>query len=332
LVVKRPSRQHKRNTQSFRYIANYKYSAFVETGGTATVHTDYRYTGQREEEEIGLYFYKARFYDAALGRFVQADTVLPNPANAKSFDRFAYVNNNPINGTDPTGHCSISTSTFLSPFGNFGFYASCVQDVVDAYSAFHEGETNLGALYLEATGVKDAVLSAANSVHQMNNDVSTVFSNAPLSERILPSIRVGSFAVGTAATIMGGVQLVKAGIQAISVKTPYGRAWQSLNPEALKLRGQVTNGTELYRGGVLGKSNVAEGQFWAPESPLNPGFTSRYGTGSYSGSPDFVASGNIKPGVTFITRYAPRVGSNAGGALEVVTRANGVRITSFFMQ
>ena len=81
-----------------------KYSAFGETRGTGSSSTDYRYTGQREEEEIGLYFYKARFYDAALSRFVQADTILPDPGNSKAFDRFAYVENNPINANDPSGH------------------------------------------------------------------------------------------------------------------------------------------------------------------------------------------------------------------------------------
>jgi len=85
-------------------VSTMKYTAFGETRGTGSSSTDYRYTGQREEEEIGLYFYKARFYDAALGRFVQADTIVPDPGNLKSWDRYAYVNNNPINATDPSGH------------------------------------------------------------------------------------------------------------------------------------------------------------------------------------------------------------------------------------
>jgi RHS repeat-associated protein len=42
---------------------------------TGTVATDRRYTGQREEASTGLLDYNARYYDAALGRFVQADTI-----------------------------------------------------------------------------------------------------------------------------------------------------------------------------------------------------------------------------------------------------------------
>ncbi len=60
------------------------------------------YTGQREESSFGLYYYGARWYDPALGRFVQADTVTPDGVQA--LDRYAYVNNNPLKYTDPTGH------------------------------------------------------------------------------------------------------------------------------------------------------------------------------------------------------------------------------------
>ena len=62
------------------------------------------YTGQRQEDSLDLYFYNARWYDPELGRFAQADTVLPNPGDAKAFDRFAYVNNNPIRILDPSGN------------------------------------------------------------------------------------------------------------------------------------------------------------------------------------------------------------------------------------
>lgn len=69
--------------------------------------------------------------------------------------------------------------------------------------------------------------------------------------------------------IQGTVGLVESTIAAgelpvnsLSVKTPYGRAWQKLTPDAFRLRSQVSNGAEIYRGGVLGQTNLAEGQFW----------------------------------------------------------------------
>ncbi len=66
--------------------------------------TDRRFTGQREEPSLGFYDYGARPYAPALGRFLQADTIVPNPADPQSLNRYSYVNNNPLRYTDPSGH------------------------------------------------------------------------------------------------------------------------------------------------------------------------------------------------------------------------------------
>ena len=63
-------------------------------------------TGQELDAEIGLYFYNARYYDPVLGRFTQADTIVPNPANPQTLNRYSYALNNPMRYTDPTGHLS----------------------------------------------------------------------------------------------------------------------------------------------------------------------------------------------------------------------------------
>jgi RHS repeat-associated protein len=79
-------------------VGELRYRAFGATRfATGEPGTDYRYTGQREMSGIGLYYYRARWFDPALGRFVQADT-------AGAGDRYAYVRNNPIRYSDPTGH------------------------------------------------------------------------------------------------------------------------------------------------------------------------------------------------------------------------------------
>lgn len=49
--------------------------------------------------------YKSRFYDTELGRFIQADIVIPDKENPKAQDRYAYAANNPVNYSDPTGNC-----------------------------------------------------------------------------------------------------------------------------------------------------------------------------------------------------------------------------------
>jgi RHS repeat-associated protein len=87
---------------------------------SGSVGTDYRYreasrrerserrdTGQREEAGIGLYYYRARWYDPVLGRFAQADTIVPGAGNPGAWDRYAYV------GTTPSGGLILQAITIV---------------------------------------------------------------------------------------------------------------------------------------------------------------------------------------------------------------------------
>ena len=51
----------------------------------------------------GLIALGARYYDPELGRFLQPDPIVPNPANPQSLNPYTYVLNNPLNWIDPTG-------------------------------------------------------------------------------------------------------------------------------------------------------------------------------------------------------------------------------------
>lgn len=57
-------------------------------------------------EGFGLMDYNARWYDPSLGRFAQADSIVPG--GAQGLDRYAYVNNAPTRFTDPSGHRACS--------------------------------------------------------------------------------------------------------------------------------------------------------------------------------------------------------------------------------
>jgi len=81
---------------------NIKYFPYGATRSGA-VSTAYKFTGQRLDDSTGLYYYGARYYDAAIGRFVQADSIVPQPGNPQALNRYSYVLNNPVRYTDPTG-------------------------------------------------------------------------------------------------------------------------------------------------------------------------------------------------------------------------------------
>ncbi len=76
----------------------------IRPGPDNALPTDHTFTGQKLDESTGLMYYGARYYDPALGRFVQADTVVPNPANPQALNRYSYVLNNPMKYVDPSGH------------------------------------------------------------------------------------------------------------------------------------------------------------------------------------------------------------------------------------
>jgi len=50
-----------------------------------------------------------------LGRFAQADTIIPSPGNSQAWDRFAYANNNPVKYTDPSGHACTRSQNSSGP-------------------------------------------------------------------------------------------------------------------------------------------------------------------------------------------------------------------------
>ncbi len=72
----------------------------------------YKYTGQEEDRETGLYYYKARYYDPEIGRFVQPDSYL-NPNTPFGMNQYAYVDGNPIMNSDPTGHVSFKQASHM---------------------------------------------------------------------------------------------------------------------------------------------------------------------------------------------------------------------------
>jgi len=70
--------------------------------------SDRGFTGHRMNNtgtnDLGLIYMNARYYMPEIGRFISADTIVPEPGNPQSYNRYSYTRNNPMNFTDPTGH------------------------------------------------------------------------------------------------------------------------------------------------------------------------------------------------------------------------------------
>jgi hypothetical protein len=92
----------------------------------------------------------ARYYDPELGRFIQADTIVPNAGNPQSLNRYSYCYNNPLNHIDPTGHFGQS-SGLLGPLLRIGYaiwnkIRDMFDEIIDALddSLFNSGTNAVG--------------------------------------------------------------------------------------------------------------------------------------------------------------------------------------------
>lgn len=83
-------------------LANtYTYDSFGKlTASAGSITNPFRYTGRDFDAETGLYFYRARYYDPATGRFPSED---PIGFAGGDVNLYRYVQNNVENDTDPSG-------------------------------------------------------------------------------------------------------------------------------------------------------------------------------------------------------------------------------------
>lgn len=86
------------------FLERFEYDSFgspvaASGGGEAAPTTRYGFTGREHDPDTGLVYYRARWYDPRLGRFISED-----PAGLDAGPNlYAYVGNDPLNKTDPLG-------------------------------------------------------------------------------------------------------------------------------------------------------------------------------------------------------------------------------------
>ena len=82
----------------------YEYGVFGQVGASDPNHPNrFMFTGREFDKETGLYYYRARYYNPQIGRFLQADPV----GYKDGMNRYVYCRNNPPAIIDPSGLASV---------------------------------------------------------------------------------------------------------------------------------------------------------------------------------------------------------------------------------
>jgi len=96
-------------------VTSYAYTPF---GDTTTIGADsdngFQFTGRENDGGTGLYYYRARYYNPVLGRFISED---PIGFAAGDVNLYAYVANSPTNAVDPSGLCPICAAAAAAAAG-----------------------------------------------------------------------------------------------------------------------------------------------------------------------------------------------------------------------
>ncbi len=168
-----------------------------------------QFTGKKLDDETGLYYYGARYYDPLLGKFITPDTIVQAPSNPQTLNRYAYCNNNPINNVDPSGHSwkkwlskavafIAAAVTFVATIGNPGAAAA-------VFMAFNITDTVVGGIQSLASGANPGMVFGSMGLSIGLNMLVPDFASSKLLFQVgVNAVRGAAISVATTAAMTGG--------------------------------------------------------------------------------------------------------------------------------
>lgn len=192
------------------------------------------YTGHLNMDNLGLVHMGGRLYDPELGRMVSADPNVQFPLSSQGFNRYSYVNNNPLSFTDPSGYFTFGQFAKIVAIAVISYYtaglatnawmtataSSSTATGTAAATASTAASTTAGGSSALATSSATASLAAGGGT------AGTSAATVTLSGQIIGGA-TGGFVGGTlsTSTLQGGLNGAFAGAVFGGIDFGYSGQW-----------------------------------------------------------------------------------------------------------
>ena len=204
-------------------------------------------TCKERDAETGLDFFGARYFSGAEGRFTTPDwSAKPQPvpyadfAKPQSLNLYSYLRNNPLNETDPDGHCGLDVNCWKQ-FGS-GFADTSYRPIVQAIShpintlgslgnaALHPVDTTV-ALKKAVVDTSQAALSGdPNAIGKVTGTVVSALATWGAGKAVSTLAKGGELAEAGTAVSSGAKVFRVFGGEATPFGNPAGGSFTTVSP------------------------------------------------------------------------------------------------------
>ena len=104
------------------------------------------------DDETGLYYYGARYYNPELGRFMTTDALRGSINNPASLNRYAYVQNNPLKYVDPSGNAMMFPGAIGNELSGTGRVQNYIGEQISEFEERQEAGRHSLGVFLQNLG------------------------------------------------------------------------------------------------------------------------------------------------------------------------------------
>lgn len=116
------------------------------------------FAGHENDDDDNVIDMIGRVFDPVQQRFLSVDPPAPDPVDSQAYNPYAYVRNNPLNATDPTGYLEVTLEGAYfgtregDVYASWGYLGSIDPDAVGKAAAYGNGGTSQGSTGTDGTG------------------------------------------------------------------------------------------------------------------------------------------------------------------------------------